>query len=125
MITGKEELEGWPEREKILPHMSSTERIAACEGFDSHLVPSSALLSLLGGDQARAAQHGKLGWMTAALAVGEGIHAGDDGIVGQDPGQCVDEHSLAIAAIAISEKQRMFRDIPEQAITSHALQETD
>ena len=70
MVAGDEELELRHERKKVLPHKSSRNRVAACQSFYFGLGPSTALLGLLRGHQAGAAQHGKIGRMPlAAVAV--------------------------------------------------------
>ncbi len=96
--------------------------VAAGERLDLGFGPAPALLGLGGGDEARAAQVGKLGRVPVGVRGGEGLDRRGAVIVAEDAGDGIDEGAFAVGAAAVQEEQRMLAGHAGQRVAAHPLQ---
>ena len=55
----------------------------------------------------------------------ERVHGGSLGVLGQDPGEHVQEHALAVATRAVDEHQRVLAGDARETVAAPLLQEAD
>ena len=99
MVADDEQLELRHEVEEVLPHEARGYLVAPGHRLDLGLVPSSALLGLLGDDQSVTMQFGEVGRMSFGVAGDEGADIGNGGIVAEDGREVLMKVPLPLAPV--------------------------
>jgi hypothetical protein len=123
VIAGNEQFKRRGEVEKILPHETGGELVAAGQTFDFYFIPASALLGFLCNNETCPAELGDIARVSFVVGDKKGVHISDGGVVAKDLGQRIDKRAFAVCALAVSKYENVFVDEAGATIADVALQE--
>jgi hypothetical protein len=91
--------------------------------LDAGFGPAATFLGFDGGDEPSTAKAREVGRVAIGYRGGERLDRGSEVVVAHDTGGSVEPHGLAVGAGAVSEEQGMLADQAGEGITEHTLQE--
>jgi hypothetical protein len=123
VIARNEQFKRRGEVEKILPHESGGELVAAGQTFDFYFIPASALLGFLRDNETRSSELGNISGMPFIMSDKKCVHIGDGGVVAKDLSQRIYKCAFAVCALAVSECENVFVNEAGRTVSDVALQE--